>query len=290
MARWSLFDSSGLAKYELGPVIAHGGMSVVHRGTRIADGKGVAVKLITPEYTALAEQLDAVFQKGSEGEVALALRHENVVRTFEYGKKGKQYFIIMEFVDGPNLKQLIDSGDPRWLDHRYRIALDVGRGLDYIHKNNLVHRDFSPKNILLDADNRPKIIDFGLAVPAYMKQEWRFDRSGTASYMAPEQVRGHKVDARTDIYAYGMTVYEILTGRRPYPEAKTRQAKMTGHLNLEPVLPRKYDPSIPIPLEHVILRCIAKDPHSRFPKMADILQAMVHVYVTFLNIPPPSAS
>jgi serine/threonine-protein kinase len=286
MAAWSLFGASGLDNYEIGPVIARGGMSVVHKGRRVSDEKDVAIKLITPEHTALAEQLDIVFQKGSEGEVAAALRHDFVVRTFEFGKKGKQYWIVMEYVDGVNLKQLIDGGDPRWRNNRYRISIDVGRGLEYIHRNNLIHRDFCPKNVLLDAANRPKIIDFGLAVPAQLKNEWRFDRSGTASYMAPEQVRGHKVDVRTDIYAFGMTVYEVLTGRRPYPEAKTRQAKMTGHLNLEPVPPRKYEPTIPIPLEHVILRCIAKDPDDRFQTMTDALQAMTHIYVTFLNIPP----
>ena len=260
---------------------------MVHRGRRLSDGAEVAIKLITPEFTALAEQLDRVFQKDSEGEVAASLRHDNVVRTFQFGKKGKQYFIVMEYIDGPNLKQLIDGGVERWRQNRYRIALDAGRGLAYIHSHDLVHRDFCPKNILLDPANRPKVIDFGLAVPAHLKSEWRFDRSGTASYMAPEQVRGHKVDSRTDIYAFGMTVYEILTGRRPYPEAKTRQAKMTGHLNIEATPPRKYDPSIPIPLEHIIMRCIAKSPSQRFRRMEEILQPMAQLYAAFLNLKPP---
>ena len=287
MARWSLFEQSALDNYEIGPVIARGGMSVVHRGKRLRDSHEVAIKLITPEFTALAEQLDAVVDKGSEGEVAASLRHENVVHTSEFGRKGKQYFIVMEFIDGPNLKQLIDSGDPRWHDNRFNIAMGVGRGLAYIHRNKMIHRDFCPKNILLDGECRAKIIDFGLAIPEQLKHEWRFDRSGTASYMAPEQVRGHKVDVRTDVYAYGMSIYEVLTGRRPYPEVKSRRAKMSGQLNLQPTPPRKYDPAIPIPLEHIILRCISKDPHRRYGSMADILQAMVHVYVTFLNIPPP---
>jgi serine/threonine-protein kinase len=261
-------------------------MSVVYRGERIADGQVVAIKLITPEHTALAALLDDVLQKDSEGKVASSLHHENVIRTYEYGKQGKQFFIIMEFVDGPSLKQLIDSREPQWHENRFRLALEIGRGLEYIHKNNLVHRDFCPKNVLIGPDHVPKIIDFGLAVPAELETDWHFDRSGTASYMAPEQVRGQEVDVRTDIYAYGMTIYECLTGHRPYPEAKTRQAKLTGHLNTEPTPPRKHDPTIPVPLEHIILRCIAKNPSRRFKSMSEILPSMIHIYTALLHVPP----
>jgi len=287
MARWSIFGRSVLSKYRMGAEIARGGMSVVYRAERISDGLPVAVKLITPEHTALAALLDEVLQKDSEGKMARSLRHENVVRTYEYGKEGKQYFIVMELVDGPNLKQLIDSREPRWHENRFRIALEIGRGLDYIHKNNLVHRDFCPKNVLLGSKNIPKIIDFGLAIPAELETEWHFDRSGTASYMAPEQVRGQEVDIRTDIYGYGMTVYEVLTGNRPYPDARTRQQRLTGHLNIEPTRPRTYDPTIPIPLEHIIMRCIAKEPSRRYKDMTKVLQGMVHVYTTFLHVPTP---
>ena len=279
----SFFGRSGLDNYKIGDEIARGGMSIVYRGTRRADNAPVAIKLITPEHTTLAEQLDAIFAKSSEGQIAAAMRHRNVVRTYEYGKKGKQYYIVMEFIDGPNLKRLIDSGADIWYQNRYQIVLAVGRGLEYIHDNELVHRDFCPKNILLEPDATPRIIDFGLAVPAYMKSEWRFDRSGTASYMAPEQVRGRKVDCRSDIYGFGMTAYEVLTGQRPYPQVRSRQARMAGHLNLEPTPPRKHDPSIPIPIEHIIMKCIAKNPEARYAGMKEIMQALSHVYSAFLT-------
>ncbi|HRU04229.1 MAG TPA: serine/threonine-protein kinase [Candidatus Brocadiia bacterium] len=281
MAQWPFFNRTGLDHYRLGDEIARGGMSIVYQASRIADNLPVAVKLITPEFTALAEQLDAVFEKSSEGEIAASLRHPNVVRTYEFGKKGRQFYIVMELIQGPNLKRLIDAGDAAWANNRYRIALDAARGLAYIHKNKLVHRDFCPKNILLNGNGAPKIIDFGLALPAQVKDEWRFDRSGTASYMAPEQVRGQQVDFRSDIYSYGMTAYEILTGRRPYPESKSRHAKMAGHLNLEPTPLRKQDPSIPIPIEHIVMRCMAKEPAERYPTMDDVIDDMLHLYATF---------
>ena len=279
----ALFSRAGLDRFIIGEEIARGGMAIVHRGERRADGSPVAIKLITPQHTVLAEHLEAVFQKGSEGEIALSLRHPNVVRTFEYGKKGKQYYIVMEFIDGPDLKRLINAGDPLWCENRYPLLMAAGRGLHYIHTNNLVHRDFCPKNILVEEDGTPRIIDFGLAIPAQLKAEWRFDRSGTASYMSPEQVRGLPVDTRADIYAFGVTGYEILTGQRPYPQPKSRQARMAGHLNLEPTPLRKHDPEVPIPVEHIIMRCIAKNAERRYKTMQEVVQALGHVYSTFLR-------
>ena len=185
---------SAPANYTVVREVAKGGMSVVYEGFRRSDDMQVAIKIITPEFTQLARQLEQIFAKGSEGEIAISMRHQNVVRTIEYGRMGREYFIVMEFVDGLNLKQLIDYKEPRWSENRLQIALQAARGLAYIHKNHLVHRDFCPKNILLSEGDEAKIIDFGLAIPAHLKQKWRWDRSGTAAYMAPEQVRGQKVD------------------------------------------------------------------------------------------------
>jgi len=260
---------------------ARGGMSIVYEGRRKKDDAPVAIKVITPEFTQLAEQLEEIFDKGSEGEIAMSFRHPNVVRTFEYGHKGREYFIVMEFIDGPNLKQLIDNGDAQWRENRLQIALQAGRGLSYIHKNGLIHRDFCPKNMLLDKNGTVKLIDFGLAIPAHLKAKWRWDRSGTAAYMAPEQVRGQKVDRRTDVYAYGVSMYEILTGRRPFPDNSDKYRKMAVHLNIEPVSPRKYNRCIPVALEHVMLRATAKNVADRYDSVDSMLKefhAVSHIF------------
>lgn len=279
----ALFASGLSKKYEIDRQVAKGGMSVVYHAIRKSDGAEVAIKVITPEFTQLAEKLEEIFDKGSEGEIALSLRHRNVVRTYEFGHSGREYYIVMEFVDGPNLKQLIDQGHERWSRDRLGIGLQVGRGLEYIHKNNLVHRDFCPKNVLLDHEGTAKIIDFGLAIPAHLKQKWRWDRSGTAAYMAPEQVRGQKVDQRTDVYAYGVSLYEILTGRRPFPDDRDRFRKMAVHLNIQPVSPRHYNRNIPVALEHVLLKAMAKNPEDRYPSISAMLKELTTVVSTFFG-------
>lgn len=269
--------------YKIVRTVAQGGMSIVFEGRRKSDDAPVAIKIIKPEFTQLAEQLEQLFEKGSEGEIALSLRHPNVVRTFEFGHKGREYFIIMEFIDGPNLKQLIDQRNQRWAENRLKIALQIGRGLAYIHRNNLVHRDFCPKNVLLTGDGTAKIIDFGLAIPEQLRQKWRFDRSGTAAYMAPEQVRGQKVDVRTDVYALGVSVYEILTGNRPFPDDSDRFRKMAVHLNIQPTSPRQYNKNIPVALEHILMRSMAKDPEERYPNVDAMLKELHAVAATFFS-------
>ncbi len=273
-----------LPNFQFDRVIATGGMSVVIHGRRQTDGMEVALKLITPDFAAVTEYLEKLFQRGSEGEVAAQLHHRNVVKTLDYGTRRGQYYIIMEYVDGPNLSQLIRSGDERWKTNRRQLAAAVGRGLTYIHQNNLVHRDFCPKNILVASDGTPKIIDFGLAIPRSFKADWKFDRSGTPSYMAPEQVRGQRVDFRTDIYAFGVTVYEILTGERPYPPARTRMGKMQPHLNIEPPGPRRYDSTIPVPLEFVLMKAIEKTKDRRYQTMDTLMRDMQHIYTTFFGM------
>jgi serine/threonine protein kinase len=273
----ALFRSSRSSpdNYRIIKPIAKGGMSVVYEGVRKADDMPVAIKIITPEFTQLSEKLEEIFDKGSEGEIALSLRHPNVVRTIEFGHKGREYYIVMEFIDGPNLKQLIDSGSPRWSEHRFRIAVEAGRGLAYIHKNGLIHRDYCPKNILLAEDGTVKLIDFGLAIPAHLREKWRWDRSGTAAYMAPEQIRGQKVDIRTDVYAYAASIYEIMTGNRPYPDDPDKYKKMAVHLNIDPANPRQYNRSIPVALEHIMLKGMARDADDRFPTVDAMLREII---------------
>jgi len=266
--------------YSIIQPLARGGMGTVYEGRRKSDDMPVAIKVINPELLQLAEKLEEIFEKGSEGEIALSLRHPNVVRTLEFGHKGKEYFIVMELIDGPNLKQLIDQNSPRWLENRFRIALQAGRGLAYIHKNGLVHRDFCPKNILLTSDGVAKIIDFGLAIPEHLRQKWRYDRSGTAAYMAPEQVRGQKVDARSDVYALGVTMYEILTGRRPFPDDADRYKKMAVHLNIPPASPREYNRNVPVVLEHILFRSMVKEPDHRYPSV----DAMLKDIQAYINV------
>jgi len=284
-------NRSSPVNYHIVREVAQGGMSVVYEATRNADNARVAIKIITPKFTQLAAQLDEAFEKGSEGEIALTLRHPNVIRTYDYGHKAHEYYIVMEFIEGPNLKQLIDQHSLRISEHGLQISIQIARGLAYIHKHGLVHRDFCPKNILLTEDGTPKIIDFGLAIPAHLKDKWRYDRSGTAAYMAPEQVRGQKVDARTDVYAFSVSMFEILTGTRPFPDDPDKGRKLALHLNRDPANPRERNRNISIALEHILLRGMARERDDRYATVDAMLKDILTVAAVFVGesrLAPPA--
>lgn len=267
-------DSNRYGKYELVEEIARGGMSIVWKARDPQDGSVYAVKVLTPESVEAMERFKEVFET-EEGEVALRLDHPNVVKTYEYGRAGKDsYYIVMEYVDGPNLQHQIMLNPDRILEKRFDIVLQIGEGLRYIHGEGLIHRDFCPKNVLYGSEQVPKIIDFGLCVPVRLKTKTYMSRAGTASYMAPEQVRNQALDIRADIYAYGMSAFEILTSKRPLPWASRRTRRMQDHLNVRPRKLRDLDPSLPEEMEEVIQKCIAKERDVRYNSMHEVMVDM----------------
>ena len=260
----------GLNRYQILGRIAQGGMSVVHRARDQETGHTVALKILKPHSMEVAERLQRAYHK-SEGEIAMSLKHESVVRTFDCGIDGKRYYIAMEYVDGPDLKSLLTARDPIVTENRMSILMKMGAGLAYIHDQNLLHRDFCPKNVLLTSKGEPKIIDFGLCIPKRRKKRWKWDRSGTPSYMAPEQIRGQSVDQRADIYAFGLSMYELLAGKRPFRESPTREGKMQPHLNVLPPPPSHFDPVVTDSLDHICLRALAKNRDQRYLYMSELL-------------------
>lgn len=269
--RLAFWRKSNFGPYHLVEPVAKGGMGCVWKAEDRRTGAIVAVKIMEPDTAEVIKLMKMMFDT-EEGEVALRLNHPNVVKTYEFGHRGKRYYTVMEFIDGPNLKHLILADDPRLKQNRVEICLQMGRGLNYIHHEGLVHRDFCPKNVLLDGKNVAKIIDFGLTIPADVKQRKGIDQSGTASYMAPEQVRRMLVDARADIYAFGVSVFEIFTGRRPFAEHAEQRRKMEQHLNVPPLKLRDVNPALPRELEELVRQCIEKDPDGRPPTMEAVMK------------------
>ncbi len=267
-------DNSKYGGYELLEEVARGGMSIVWKARNPEDDQIYAVKVLTPESVEMMEQFKEIFET-EEGEIALRLDHPNVVKTYEYGRAGRgSYYIVMEYVDGPNLQHQIVLESERVRESRFDICLQIGRGLTYIHDQGLIHRDFCPKNVLFGSGRVAKVIDFGLCVPLELKERQYVSRAGTASYMSPEQVRNRPLDVRTDIYAYGMSVFEILTSRRPLPWAGKRTRRMQDHLNIKPLRLREVDPALPEELEQTIEKCIAKDRSMRYKSMHDVMKDM----------------
>ena len=260
--------------FELLDEVARGGMSRVWRAKKPGDDQIYAIKVLTPESVEAMNRFKEVFET-EEGEIALHLNHPNVIKTYEYGHTGEGgYYIVMEYVDGPNLETLVVLESERTEANRFDLALQMGNGLQYIHEQGLIHRDFCPKNVLYGTGNVVKIIDFGLCVPTVVQERTFMGRAGTASYMAPEQVRSQPLDARADIYAYGMSIFEVLTHRRPFPRTQSRSRRMQDHLNIQPMRLRQVCPDMPEQLEAVIEKCIAKDREMRYKSMDAVMKDM----------------
>jgi len=261
-------------RYELLEEIARGGMSTVWKARRRESGQVLAVKVLKPGSAALMRLYRKRFRT-HEGRIALELDHPNVIRTYDYGRwERKTYYIAMEFIDGPNLERLIRLQEPGVRQARLGIVMQVARGLSYIHKMGLIHRDFCPKNVLYSAEGVAKIIDFGLTIPAKARRRAGGHRAGTASYMAPEQIRRLAVDERTDIYAFGVSAFEILTGRQPFPEAHSKRGRMELRLNLEPASLAEVDPTLPAQMDAILHKCIEKQPHLRYKSMDEVIEAL----------------
>ncbi len=258
--------------YELIEEVARGGMSRVWKARHPETGDVCALKILTPASVETQERFQRLFEAG-EGDLAVRLDHPNVVNTFDYGHGPKgEYYIAMEYVDGPTLESLVLLRSPRVEQNRFDFLLQMGTGLRYIHEQGLIHRDFCPKNVLCAADNVLKIIDFGLTIPANLKHRAIITRAGTASYMAPEQIRNQQVDERTDIYAFGVSTFEVLTFRRPFPRSGNRTRRMQDHLNIKPLALRRVDPDLPESLEEVVRKCIAKDRDLRYKSMSEVMR------------------
>ena len=264
------------ARYELIQEIGEGGMSKVWKAKDLETGSIVALKILHPKSVALMRTYRKLFH-AHEGQIALGLDHPNVIRTFDFGTwERKTYFIAMEYVDGPALDKLIRVHDERVRQARYRIIMQTAEGLRYLHQKGLIHRDFCPKNVLYGSDGLAKIIDFGLTIPAWAEQRVGLERAGTASYMAPEQIRRLKLDERTDIYAFGLTAFELLTFARPFREVQSKRSRIELHLNIEPVSPLEIDPTVPPQIAKIVVKCIEKEARLRYKNMGEVIDALTN--------------
>jgi serine/threonine protein kinase len=258
--------------YELIEQVARGGMSRIWKARHPESGEIRALKILTPESIELMDRFKEIFE-AEEGEVALRMDHPNVIKTFEYGRRRRaEYYIVMEYVDGPNLETLVYLRSSAVVENRLDVILQLGAGLRYIHNQGLIHRDFCPKNALYGDDHIAKIIDFGLTIPEAVKERAAVGRAGTASYMAPEQVRGRAVDVRTDIYAFGLSLFTILTGVRPFPRAADHTRRMQDQLNLQPQPLTRVAPELPEELGEVIRRCVEKNMEVRYKSMDEAMK------------------
>ena len=246
-------------RYKLEEILGRGGVGVVYRARDMDLGVEIAIKVLQGQATRDKKELER-FKR--EIVTARQITHANVIRIHEFGMTGEEAFISMELLRGGTLAQRIDEG-PLAVREGLDIALGVCEGLDAAHQIGVIHRDIKPDNVLFDDAGRPKLGDFGLArFAAAPTRTSGF--SGTPFYVSPEQAEGGEVSVRSDLYSFGVMLFEMFTGRLPF-FADNLLRLATLHARERPPAPRSLREDLPPPLEAVILRCLEKDPERRYP-------------------------
>jgi serine/threonine-protein kinase len=258
-------------RYRLTREIAQGGMATVWEARDAVLDRPVAVKVL---HAHLAADQDFVARFRREAVAAAGLAHPNVVTTYDTGCEAGVDFIVMEFVDGPTLRHILDARPNLSPSAAVEIAAQVADALTYAHGRGIVHRDVKPGNILIRGDGQVKVTDFGIAKADDGSELTRTGAIlGTVEYLAPEQVEGRTVDARSDVYALGIVLYEMLTGEAPFP-VTTELATATARLLSDPPAPSALRRELTPAIDAVVGRALARDPDERFASAADFATAL----------------
>lgn len=262
-------------RFELISRVGQGSMSKVWKARDSRTGRIVALKVLDLEKTRKLEaRFDKRLKKPTEGEVAIQLKHPRIVETYEYGltTNGEQ-FLVMEYVEGIALSVLIDAQNEVMRKHRLRMMIELGDAIQYFHRQQWIHRDICPRNVLLDMQYHVKLIDFGLVVPNTPPFQAPGNRTGTANYMAPELVKRQRTDQRIDIFSYAVVCYEMWAKRLPWDAAGTLEAVMQ-HMNTPATDLRLYVKDIDPRLSDTIMQGLELRPDDRWQTMAEMLRPL----------------
>src|SRR5436305_12646875 len=249
-------------RYEVEELVGAGGMSSVYRATdRLLDRK-VALKVMHQHYS---EDPEYVERFRREARSVASLSHPNVVTVIDRGEHEGRQFIVFEYVEGENLKQLIERRGAAPVATALELAIQIAHALSFAHANGYVHRDVKPQNVLLNGDGEAKVTDFGIARSLDVKHGVTQTGPvlGTSDYIAPEQAPGHRVDEHTDVYSLGIVLDELLTGQQPFPGDNFVAVAMQ-HINNAPPHVADMRPDVPPRLDAAIARALAKRPEDRF--------------------------
>lgn len=256
--------------YEILSLLGAGGMGRVYRVRNIISDRIEAMKVLLPDY---ASEPDLAARFMAEIRTLAGLEHPNIAQLRTAFQFENQIVMVMEFVEGATLENLGRQG-PVAPDQLLEYASQVLGALSYAHSRGVTHRDIKPANIMITAHGLAKLMDFGIAKSTTDLQLTRPGTTmGSVYYMSPEQVRGGTVDARSDIYSFGITLYEMLAGRKPF-QADTAYSVLNAHLNEAPVPPQQINPQLPAGLNEIVMRAIAKAPADRFQSADDFRNAI----------------
>jgi serine/threonine-protein kinase len=271
----ALHAGDQLGPYRIEELVARSGMASIYRATDLREGKPVAIKIPHPEMEADPLLFDR-FQR--EIEIGKKLDHSGVMKVLDAGEPGKVY-MVMEWVEGRLLRKLMSEQRKLPVERAIAITIAICDALDYIHRNGVVHRDLKPENIMIDSQDRIKLIDFGIAGKAGARR-LTFGKlaqiAGTPDYISPEQVKGKRGDGRSDIYALGVILYEMLTGETPF-QGSNPFTIMNDRLVNNPIPPREVNPAISPELQEVIYRALEREPQDRYSTANEFAYDLEHL-------------
>ena len=277
-------------RYVVQAIVGTGGMAVVYRAFDKKKNRIVAIKVLRPEYESDEE---FVRRFSREAEAASKVFHENIVNLLDVGTDGDMRYIVMEYVDGQTLKDLIRQRGTIHPDTAIRMTIRILAAVDHAHRNGIVHRDIKPQNILVDNQGRVKVADFGIARLKAAQTTRIDDGTGTSAlgsvhYFSPEQARGEVADEKSDLYSVGVVMYEMLTGQVPF-DGETSVSVALKHVNEAPKSMREHQEGISVALDEVVMRALCKDATKRYQTAAemaaDLRKAISHPQGGFVTYP-----
>jgi serine/threonine protein kinase len=265
-------------RYQLQEPIDRGWMATIYRGYDMHEDRVVAIKVLREVYSTDPK---FVTHLQREAKVAHLSQHPNIVQVYDYGQSEGNYFIVMELVEGTNLRRYLRSRGVLAIDRAVTITHDIALGLGAAHRRQIVHCNVTPPNILVGRDGSIKLTGFGIASVYKDINAERLTTTGMTlgmvHYYAPEQAQGEIVNPATDIYSLGIVMYEMLTGRTPF-EGETPVAVAMQHIQDVPMSPRQLNPNIPPALERIILCCLEKTPEMRYRDGTLLARALESLY------------
>lgn len=268
------------SRFELLGTLGQGSMSKVYRARDLKLGRIVCLKVLDRAKTSKFEARWKGLGKPIEGEILATVGHENIVKTYEYGlTNNNEQYIIMELVEGPGLNFLIETRSERLNGKRVDLLVQAAEGLDFIHRKGFLHRDLCPRNMMVTNEGVLKYIDFGLAIPNKPEFLKPGNRTGTASHLAPEVIKRTTTDARVDLFALGVTAYEVFLGQLPWEQAQSVQVLMS-HMNQSGKDPRDLRKDLDEDTYRFLLKAIEREPKRRFQTASQFRDAL-------LNLPEP---
>ncbi len=270
-------------RFQIQAHLAQGGMSDVYRAYDVLHRREVVLKV--PDQAMIGDPAQYErFQR--EMEVMKTLQHPAILRGLDSGRYNRMPYLVTELVEGRSLREIVESSAPLPPEQAVVLVCKIADGMAYCHEHGVIHRDLKPENILVTAEGQPVIMDFGLALTKGARRVTYANLSatmGTPDYMAPEQVEGQRGDVRTDVYALGTILYELLAGKTPFG-GDNSLAVMAQHLNGTPPRLDREQPGVSPQLAAVAARCLQRDPHERYPDMRALIEALDHPETADLSL------